>query len=104
MGGLAVSTLISEDLTCVGAGVLITQGRIGFFSGAFACFLGIYVGDMLLFLAGRTLGRSALKSAPLKWLIGEEDVEKISYWFPKKGILVIGASRFLPGARLPTYF
>src|SRR4029453_18153641 len=54
-GTIAVSTLISEDLTCIAAGLLIAQGQIGFGLGAFACFLGIFVGDILLFLTGRYL-------------------------------------------------
>src|SRR5215216_240322 len=52
IGLLAAATLVSEDLTCVGAGILVAQGRISFLLGAFACFFGIFVGDVLLFLAG----------------------------------------------------
>ena len=75
-----------------------------FYLGAFACFFGIFVGDVLLFFAGRYLGRPALKRAPLKWFISSEDVEKSSAWFSRSGLAVIFASRFVPGARLPTYF
>src|SRR5712692_10474255 len=64
---IAASTLVSEDLTCIGAGVMVAQGRIDFVAAALACFLGIFVGDVLLFLAGRYLGRPALGRAPLRW-------------------------------------
>ncbi|MFL6274402.1 MAG: VTT domain-containing protein [Blastocatellia bacterium] len=101
---LAASTLISEDLTCIGAGLLVAQGRIDFLAGAFACFCGIFVGDLLLFVAGRWLGRPVLQRAPLKWFICAEDVERSSAWFSSRGLMVIFASRFVPGARLPTYF
>jgi membrane protein DedA with SNARE-associated domain len=101
---LAASTLISEDLTCITAGILVAQGRISFLLGAFACFFGIFVGDVLLFFAGRYLGRRALGRAPLKWFIREADVEKSSAWFSRQGLAVIFASRFVPGARLPAYF
>lgn len=101
---LAASTLISEDLTCATAGVLVAQDRIGFLLGAFACFFGIFVGDVLLFFAGRFLGRRALGHAPLKWFIRATDVERSSAWFSRRGLAVIFASRFVPGARLPTYF
>jgi membrane protein DedA with SNARE-associated domain len=101
---LAASTLISEDLTCVTAGVLIAQGSLSFPLGAFACFFGIFVGDVLLFFAGRCFGRRALGRAPLKWFIRATDVEKSSAWFSRRGLAVIFASRFVPGARLPTYF
>ena len=103
-GAIAASTLISEDLTCIAAGLLIAKGQIGFGLGAFACFLGIFVGDILLFLTGRYLGRPALARAPLKWFVRTEDVVRSSDWFSKRGAVVIFASRFVPGARLPAYF
>jgi len=103
-GTIAASTLISEDLTCIAAGLLIAQGQIGFGLGAFSCFLGIFIGDILLFLTGRYLGRPALSRAPLKWFVRMEDVNRSSDWFSQRGAVVIFASRFVPGARLPAYF
>lgn len=101
---LAAATLISEDLTCIGAGVMAAQGRISLGLAMFACFLGIFAGDILLFLTGRYLGRSAVRRAPLKWFLRAEDVESASAWFSRRGALVILISRFVPGMRLPTYF
>jgi len=101
---LAGSTLVSEDLTCIAAGVMVAQGRVGFLLAASACLVGIYGGDLLLFLLGRVLGRPALKRAPLKWFLRERNVALSSAWFANQGFKVIVASRFLPGARLPTYF
>lgn len=101
---IAAATLISEDLTCIGAGVLAAQGRISLASAIFACFLGIFVGDLSLFAAGRYLGRPALRRAPLNWFVRVEDVERGSAWFSQRGAIVILISRFVPGMRLPTYF
>jgi membrane protein DedA with SNARE-associated domain/pimeloyl-ACP methyl ester carboxylesterase len=101
---LAAATLVSEDLACIAAGVMAAQGRIGFALATFACFLGIFIGDLLLFLAGRWLGRAALARLPLRWFVKDEDVRRGSEWFSRQGARVIFASRFLPGARLPTYF
>lgn len=101
---LAASTLVSEDLTCVGAGLLAAQGRTSFALAAVSCLAGIYVGDVLLFLAGRWLGRPAVRRAPLRWFVSAEDVERSSAWFNRRGSTVILLSRFLPGTRLPTYF
>lgn len=101
---LAVSTFVSEDLTCVAAGVLAAQGRVGFALAAAGCLLGIFVGDLLLFLAGRFLGRAALARAPLKWVLKHADVESSSAWFERRGGAVILLSRFLPGTRVATYF
>lgn len=101
---LAAATLVSEDLTCIAAGVMAAQGRLDFMLGVLACFLGIFIGDLLLFLSGRWLGRAALTRAPVKWFVSERAVERGSEWFQHQGAKVIFASRFLPGARLPTYF
>ncbi|HXG68975.1 MAG TPA: alpha/beta fold hydrolase, partial [Blastocatellia bacterium] len=101
---IILATLVSEDLTSIGVGVMVAQGRVGYLFGAFSCFLGIFVGDVLLYLAGRYLGRPALKRGPLSWFIREDAVERSSRWFSRQGIAVIAASRFVPGMRLPTYF
>ena len=68
-----------------------------------ACFAGIFVGDMLLFLAGRALGRPAVKRAPLKWVVSEDALLRASRWFERRGVAVIFLSRLTPGLRLPTY-
>jgi membrane protein DedA with SNARE-associated domain len=101
---VAAATLVSEDLTAVAVGALVAEGKVGFLFGTFACFLGIFVGDVLLYVAGRWAGRPALTRAPLKWLVNEDAVERSSAWFGRRGAWVIAASRFAPGTRLPTYF
>jgi membrane protein DedA with SNARE-associated domain/pimeloyl-ACP methyl ester carboxylesterase len=101
---IVLSTMVSEDLTCITAGVLAGQGRMSLTLAIFACIFGIYLGDILLFLSGRFFGRKALKYAPLKWFVSENSVERASVWFQKKGAWAIFLSRFIPGFRLPTYF
>jgi pimeloyl-ACP methyl ester carboxylesterase/membrane protein DedA with SNARE-associated domain len=101
---LAAATLVSEDLTCISAGLMVAQGRMSFLAASIACFIGIFIGDVLLFLAGRFFGRPALTHAPLKWFMNPKDVDRSSRWFNRNGLAVIATSRFVPGARLPTYF
>ena len=101
---IVLATLISEDLTCIGAGLMAAKGTIGFIPAVAGSFLGIFFGDILLFLAGKHLGRPALGYPPLKWIIKDEDISRTSRWFTDKGPIIITASRFLPGSRLPTYF
>jgi len=101
---LAMATLISEDLTCIATGLLVAQGRLGLLAGSAACFFGILLGDVLLFLAGRALGRRALNRIPLRWMLTPNTVDRASAWFRRSGAWVIFASRFMPGLRLPTYF
>jgi membrane protein DedA with SNARE-associated domain len=101
---LAAATLVSEDATCVTAGLLVARGDASFAVAAGGSLFGIFFGDLLLFLAGRFMGRPALRVAPLKWLVRAADVERSSDWFERRGPAVILLSRFLPGTRLPTYF
>ena len=101
---VVLGTLVSEDLTCIAVGALVAQGRIEFLPGTLACFVGIYVGDLLLFVAGRFLGRRALDHWPLRSVLSKARVEHCSHWFERRGPMVIFLSRFMPGMRLPTYF
>jgi len=100
---LALATFISEDLACIGAGLLVTQGTLTFAPAVGACFTGIFAGDMLLVLLGRTVGRHSLGAAPLRWWVSEESVTRAERWFAQRGPSLILASRFMPGTRLPTY-
>lgn len=101
---IILATLISEDLTCIGAGLLAARGLIGFWPATLACLIGIFIGDVGLYLAGRFIGKKAVRKAPIKWFVSEGDLDKSAEWFKRRGPMIIIASRFLPGSRFPTYF
>lgn len=101
---LALCTLLSEDLTCIGAGLLASQGVIPFWAALAACAGGIFLGDIAIFLAGRYLGSAALRRAPVKWFLRESQVTQSAEWIRRRGPLLIFLTRFLPGTRLPFYF
>ena len=101
---IALATLISEDLTCVWVGLMVGHGRIEFLPGVIGCCAGIFIGDLLLFLAGKLAGQVALHRAPLRWFLRPETVDLSSRWLARRGLIVIFISRFMPGTRLPTYF
>jgi membrane protein DedA with SNARE-associated domain len=92
-------TFVSEDLTSIATGLLIQDGTIGWLPGFIGCFLGIYFGDLGLWLLGRSAGRWVLLWANLS----ERHLEKLGRWFDERGWLAIFAARFLPGTRLPLY-
>ncbi|MEK7727414.1 MAG: VTT domain-containing protein, partial [candidate division KSB1 bacterium] len=100
---LALATWVSEDLTCIGAGLLVADGTMGFVPATLACLFGIYFGDMLLFFAGRYLREPVLTRAPFNWFIKPNSLAHAEQWFEREGAKAILASRFLPGSRLPTY-
>ena len=101
---IILCTFVAEDPTCLACGLLVSQGVIDFTSAALACTAGIFVGDMVLYTLGRTLGRGALRHAPLKWIVQEHEIDQMAGWFSSpRGMLVIVSSRFIPASRLPTF-
>jgi pimeloyl-ACP methyl ester carboxylesterase/membrane protein DedA with SNARE-associated domain len=103
MGLIAGATLVSEDLACIAVGLMVARGTIGFLPGTAACFVGIFVGDLLLYFAGRYIGRPVVARAPFQWFLRPAQLEASSRWFEQRGPVVIAISRFVPGTRLPTY-
>jgi membrane protein DedA with SNARE-associated domain len=100
---IAAATFLSEDLTCVATGALIAAGKLGFVPGVLACIAGIYFGDLLLYFAGRLIGRPIVRWRPLRRLLSEEKLDRASAWLAQRGAGVVILSRFTPGLRLPTY-
>lgn len=101
---IALSTLISEDMACIGAGILVSQGGISVLPASIACFCGIYLGDITIYLMGRLFGEILIRKRPFRWFISLEAVESSEIWFRNQGSLVLLASRFMPGTRVPVYF
>ncbi len=100
---LAAATLVSEDLTCVAAGLLASHGKISLPAAMLACLVGIFVGDLLLVLAGRLLGPRIVERAPFRWVVSPRTLERSEQWFTAQGAKVVLASRFIPGSRLPLF-
>lgn len=102
---ILVCTFVAEDPTCLASGLLVAQGLIEFVPAMLACLFGIFIGDSALYLIGRFLGRPVLRKPPFKWIISEQEVDRMSDWFDKnpKGFALIVSSRFIPGSRVPTF-
>jgi membrane protein DedA with SNARE-associated domain len=101
---LFFATFASEDLACISAGVLVTQGHLTYLMGVAACFLGIFVGDFLAFIAGRVSARRAQQSKWLSHWITPEKVSSARQWLQRRGMAAVFISRFTPGLRVATYF
>ena len=100
---IALATFVSEDLTCIATGALIASGMLGFLPGVLACVAGIFFGDLLLYFAGRLLGRPIVRWKPLRRILSEQKLDLASNWLAERGASVVILSRFTPGLRLPTY-
>jgi|ERR1051325_5939738 membrane protein DedA with SNARE-associated domain len=97
---LALGTLLSEEVACVTAGLLVASGRHSFFAVTVACISGIYAGDLLYYGVGRLLGVGLIARLGRRW---EQQVRKAMDWFEKHGTTAVLTARFLPGTRVPAY-
>lgn len=98
--GLALATFVSEDATCILAGVLVSIERIGWATALLGCGIGIFVSDLLLWLIGIGISLGLLRWPALSqspfW-------KKSQSWVNERGGLAILMARFIPGSRLPVY-
>lgn len=79
------ASIVSEDLASVGVGLLLGEGRVSVFAALSVMAAALLLGDLVLVLVGRWLGAALGMRA-----------------FPVKGEALFW-SRFVPGARLPTF-
>lgn len=100
---LAFSTFVSEDIACLTAGTLAAQGRINLALAISACFTGIFLGNVLLFIFGRLGGTAILQLKIVKRFISEKTLERAKQFLDKYGIWAVFLSRFTPGLRLPLF-
>jgi membrane protein DedA with SNARE-associated domain len=96
-------TFAYEDGATLLAATLAAAGRLDVRLGFASAFLGIWVGDMGLYVLGSTVGRRAASSRWLMRLVPSASLRKAESWFARRGTLTIVMSRFLPGSRLPLY-
>jgi membrane protein DedA with SNARE-associated domain len=101
--GLALATFVSEDLACVAAGLLIARGEITPAAALAGCAIGIWVGDIGLWVLGRTGSLAALRSRWLARRAPPARLHRIGQWIDQRAATALVVSRFVPGMRLPAY-
>src|SRR5258705_1050010 len=99
--GFFLATFVLEDVAAVGAGLLLATGGISWPAAFVACFLGIWMGDAGLHALARYAGRGWFERSSLRRFAAK--VADSERWFAERGTPILIFSRFVPGARLPTY-
>lgn len=100
---LALGTLVSEDLACIAAGLLIERGVIDPLAAIGACAAGIFAGDLGLWGLGRAFGRAVLGWPWLAAKMPRRLIDDLAHELGRRAGAAIVSSRFLPGSRLPLY-
>ena len=100
---IGLATFVQEDVPTVTAALLASAGRLAWPAAFLGSFLGIWLGDALLYLLARGFGRPLLRFAWAQRFATPESVVRSERWFAEQGIWLLVSSRFVPGTRLPTY-
>src|SRR5436190_9229584 len=82
---LALLTFAQEDVPTVSAALLTAAGNLTWQAGFLGCFLGIWIGDALLYLLARSLGRPWLQRPWAKRFFDPVAVARSERWFAEKG-------------------
>ncbi len=98
-----VATFVYEDGATLLAATLSASGRLDPVLGIASAFVGIWVGDIGLYMVGATLGRYTVRSHRLQRFLKVESLAKAEAWFARHGSLALVMSRAIPGSRLPLY-
>jgi membrane protein DedA with SNARE-associated domain len=96
---VVLAAFVSEDLTVVGVGLLIADGRAGLGLGLLGAFLGISFSDLTVWAVGR-VGRQ------VDWVrrrLDRPELSRAGDWLDRRGWATVIASRFLPGTRVPLF-
>lgn len=100
---IAAGTFVSEDLACIGTGLLIGRGEVSPVTGLLGCFVGIYAGDLMLWAIGRVLWRWIGRWPWVAARLPQVRLVRLGAWFDRNAAGAILTSRFVPGSRLPLY-
>lgn len=100
---ILLATFLHEDITCISVGLLIREGRVDRLVGVLACFTGIFIGDLGLWLIGRLFGRRLLRTRWIAARLHAERMEQLATWFNRRGWQLVVAARFVPGTRFPVF-
>jgi len=95
---------MAEELVLLAGGVLVASKILNPFLMFLSTFLGVIVGDVLLFWLGRGLAaRLATSMYFTRWL-SPRRVARGAAFFLRHGSTTVFLARFIPGLRAPTFF
>ncbi len=95
---------LPEEVTLIGSGLLLYQGKVDFLYISLVCSAAILIGDSIPFLLGRRYGLSALRIPWVARLVHPERFERLQRRFQDHGNWATFVCRFLAGIRIPGFF
>lgn len=95
---------LPEEVTLIGSGLLLYQGKVDFAAISITCGVAILLGDSIPYWLGRRYGEKALEVAWVRRILHPERFALLEERFAEHGNWAIFTCRFLPGIRIPGYF
>jgi len=94
---------IPEDLPLILGGILVQQGKAKIELVLVVCYIGILVGDLVIYSAGRTVGPALFNRKWFRLSMPPERIEKVKAQLEKRSILMIFVARHLFYLRTVTF-
>ena len=94
---------IPEDITLISAGILAGQKKISLVGAHIVCFIGVLMGDTILFMVGQRYGRRVFKWPVFRKIFTEDRVLKSQARIKKHAKKICFSARFMPGLRAPIF-
>ncbi len=95
---------IPEDITLFAAGFAAYYGLAHLWIVIIVAYLGVIIGDSVMFYLGAVYGRKLTKRWLFHKLLPDERLKVVRTKFHKKGNKLIFVARFMPGLRAPIFF
>jgi len=95
---------LPEEVSLIGAGVLVHRGEVRFLPITLLCGLAILLGDSVPFWLGRRYGLAALRVRWVARMVHPERFARLQRRFEEHGNWATFVCRFFAGVRIPGYF
>lgn len=86
------------------AGIFVAGGEMDFVLSLAVSVAGVLVGDSIVYLAGRRLGKAALNSPLLQKKLGQRRLRRLRALYRIRGERMVFFARFIMGIRIVAFF
>lgn len=102
LGG--VGAPFPEELVIAGGGIAAHPSRNALVAVIIAGWLGVLMGDLLIYSLGRFFGNAVLRHPWMARHLTPEKLERFEHYLARRGPKIILALRFMTGLRAPAFF
>lgn len=94
---------VPEDLTLLGAGIVVRRGSLPLWQAIAVGIAGVCLADWGLYLAGRRYGRSVVRHPAVARVLRREHIDAVDSAVRRRGAWAVFLARFVLGTRMATF-